>query len=345
MAIASKVLAESDKTNIKHHARLDLIDTNVHYPKGFRSADDGTMLIKDETRNLRYEALPLLPAALDYKNSTGADPASPNDGDIYLLDDSSATYTISSIAWQSGNTIRYSFSGSPNLSGISTSFVLYCYGADDELNNGSFVITTVNDGADWIEVTNTAITDNTHDQAGANGSVELPFGDWTGASNGDFVRWSAADNVWYNIKPVSGQSCYDIALGGLRTYNGTKWLGQKEVIQLAVSDESTVLSTGTAKITFRMPFKMYLTDVRASLTVAGTTSSITTIDINANASTILSTKLTIDLTELTSTTAATPAVISTSTLADDASITIDIDAISGGATEKGLKVTLIGYRI
>ena len=118
----------------------------------------------------------------------------------------------------------------------------------------------------------------------------------------------------------------------------------QEVIQVAVSDETTALTTGTAKLTFRMPFAMTVTEVRASLSTAGTTSGTTTIDINEGGTSILSTKLTIDATEKTSTTAATAAVISDSALADDAEITIDIDAISGGATEAGLKVTLIGNR-
>jgi hypothetical protein len=94
-----------------------------------------------------------------------------------------------------------------------------------------------------------------------------------------------------------------------------------------------------------MPYAMTLTAVRSSLSTAGSTSGVTTVDINEGGSTILSTKLTIDQGEKTSTTAATPAVISDATLADDAEITIDIDAISGGATEKGLKVTLIGTRV
>ncbi len=118
----------------------------------------------------------------------------------------------------------------------------------------------------------------------------------------------------------------------------------QEVIQVAVSDETTALTTGTAKLTFRMPFAMTVTEVRASLSTAGTTSGTTTIDINEGGTSILSTKLTIDATEKTSTTAATAAVISDSALADDAEITIDIDAISTGATEAGLKVTLIGNR-
>ena len=58
----------------------------------------------------------------------------------------------------------------------------------------------------------------------------------------------------------------------------------------------------------------------------------------------VATKLTIDVGEKTSTTAATPAVISDTALADEGIITIDVDAISGGASEAGLKVYLIGYQ-
>ena len=112
---------------------------------------------------------------------------------------------------------------------------------------------------------------------------------------------------------------------------------------VAASDESTALTTGTAKVTFRMPHAMAVTAVRASLSTAQTSGSIFTVDINEGGTSILSTKLTIDNTEKTSTTAATAAVISDSALADDAEITIDIDQIGDG-TAKGLKVTLIGTR-
>lgn len=114
-----------------------------------------------------------------------------------------------------------------------------------------------------------------------------------------------------------------------------------KVVQLAVSDEITALTTGTAKVTFRMPFAMTLTAVRASLTTAQSSGSIFTVDINESGSTILSTKITIDNAEKTSTTAATPPVISDSALADDAEITVDIDQIGDG-TAKGLKISLIG---
>lgn len=114
-------------------------------------------------------------------------------------------------------------------------------------------------------------------------------------------------------------------------------------IQAACSDETTALTTGTAKVTFRMPYAMTVYEVRANLTTAQASGSIFTVDINESGTSILSTKLTIDNTEKTSKTAATPAVISDGSLADDAEITIDIDQIGDG-TATGLKITLIGTR-
>lgn len=114
-----------------------------------------------------------------------------------------------------------------------------------------------------------------------------------------------------------------------------------EVIVVPVSDESTAITTGTAKVTFRMPFAMTLTAVRASLSTASTSGN-PAIDVNEGGVSIFSTTLTVDANEKTSTTATTAAVLSDTALADDAEITIDIDTAGTGA--KGLKVSLIGYR-
>jgi hypothetical protein len=115
-------------------------------------------------------------------------------------------------------------------------------------------------------------------------------------------------------------------------------------LMLDVGDQTTNLTTGTAKKTFRMPFAMTLTGVRASVSTAPVGSTIV-VDINEAGSTILSTKLSIDAAERTSTTAATPAVISDTALADDAEITIDIDQIGSGTAGAGLKVVLLGSRV
>ena len=124
---------------------------------------------------------------------------------------------------------------------------------------------------------------------------------------------------------------------------GTIAQAKAEYLVCAASDETTALTTGTSKITFRMPYAMTLSGVRCSLTTAQTSGSIFTVNINDSGTSILSTKLTIDNTEKTSTTAATAAVISDVNLADDAEITIDIDQVGDG-TAKGLKITLIGTR-
>ena len=132
----------------------------------------------------------------------------------------------------------------------------------------------------------------------------------------------------------------------LPTWANAGTIGTAVALEVACSDESTALTTGTAKVTFRLPFAITLTagegGVRASLTGAGSTSGTTTIDINEGGSTILSTKCTIDYGSLTSVGASTAVVISDTALADNAEITVDIDAVTGGADETGLKIQLIG---
>lgn len=115
---------------------------------------------------------------------------------------------------------------------------------------------------------------------------------------------------------------------------------------MAISDETTAItvnSPGTPALTFRMPHAMTVTEVRANVNVAPTDQSLV-VDINEGGTSILSTKLSIDATEKTSTTAATPAVISDSTLADDAEITVEVDQVGLTEAGKGLKIWLIGYR-
>jgi len=112
----------------------------------------------------------------------------------------------------------------------------------------------------------------------------------------------------------------------------------EQSMTIAISDEATPITAGTSKLTFRAPFAMTLTKIpRASLKTAST-SGIPTVDINENGTSILSTKLTIDANEKTSTTAANAAVLSDTSIADDAELTFDIDVAGTGAI--GLKVTI-----
>jgi hypothetical protein len=116
-----------------------------------------------------------------------------------------------------------------------------------------------------------------------------------------------------------------------------------DVIVIPVGDESTALTTGTNKVRFRLPFAATLLSVRANVNTAPTGSTLI-VDVNEAGTSVLSTKLSIDASETSSTTAATVAVISDSSLADDAEISIDIDQIGSTVAGAGLKVSLFVRR-
>ena len=156
---------------------------------------------------------------------------------------------------------------------------------------------------------------------------------------------STNPGICFTDSPDSGLQCDNT---GAVNYikNGTN-LGElkttstsvQDVYIIACSDETTPLTTGTAKVTFRMPAAGTLTAVKATVTTAPVGSALI-VDINEAGTSVLSTKLSIDDGEETSATAATPAVISDSALADDAEITIDIDQVGSGTAGAGLKVYL-----
>lgn len=185
----------------------------------------------------------------------------------------------------------------------------------------------------------------------ANGAAYIVAASATGAwagKAGQIAFWLTSVGAWTFIVPAAGWTVWVTDEAVRYQYNGSAWstatAGSVTVpIIVACSDETTAITSGSAKVTFRMPYAFTLTAVRASLSTAQSSGSVFTVDINESGATILSTKLTIDNTEKTSTTASTPAVISDASLADDAEITIDIDGLGDG-TAKGLKVTLIGHQ-
>ena len=129
--------------------------------------------------------------------------------------------------------------------------------------------------------------------------------------------------------------------GAASTVTGPTGPQGSSSMTIALSDESTAITTGTAKVTMRAPFAMSITSIpRASVNTVST-SGLPTVDINVGGTSILgANKLSIDANEKTSTTAATPTTLASNptSIADDAEITFDIDVAGTGA--KGLKVVL-----
>jgi len=177
---------------------------------------------------------------------------------------------------------------------------------------------------------------------GFNGDLYPSVASKVMTTTGDLVRYDS-ERERYGIG-ATGTVLTVVA--GLPAWASAGHVTQSRALEVACSDELTALSVSDDLITFRMPYAMTLNagiaGVRASLTTAGTTSGVTTIDIEQGGTSILSTLLTIDYSELTSYTGATPVVISTTALTDNAVITVNVDVLSGGATESGLKIQLIG---
>lgn len=119
-------------------------------------------------------------------------------------------------------------------------------------------------------------------------------------------------------------------------------------MMIGVGDETTAISAGTNKRRIRAPRAFTVTSIRGSLATAQASgANLVTVDVNNAGNSMLSTKLTIDNSEVTSETAVTAAVLDATyvDIADDALIAIDIDNCDGSTTAAGLKVTLIGFRV
>lgn len=166
-------------------------------------------------------------------------------------------------------------------------------------------------------------------------------------TNTEVVRVTAISTDTLTIvRAQEGSTARSIVAGDVIRAGPTKAIMDElaiEILGYACSDETTALTTGTAKISFHMPFAMTLTSVKAEVTTAPTGSTLI-VDINESGSTILSTKLSIDASETDSTTAASAAVISDTTLANNALMTVDIDQVGATIAGTGLKIYLIGKR-
>lgn len=219
-----------------------------------------------------------------------------------------------------GDTITVKTTGNIDLGGL----------GDAVLNSVDEYLVFLYDGAEYDLVfasPNTQTVDLT-DYVNADHFADADWGTYFTVSSGDvLIDTDVIDTEHYAEDSVDITALKEIPIS----------------IGVACSDETTDLTTGPAKVTFRAPYAFTLTGVRANVNTAPTDATLN-VDINEGGSSVLSTVITIDATEETSTTAATAAVISDAAIADDAEITIDIDQIGSTAAGKGLKVWLLGTR-
>lgn len=175
-----------------------------------------------------------------------------------------------------------------------------------------------------------------------NGNELFKFSPVASAVNELTVR-NAAANSAVGMDATGGDTNIDMEL----VPKGSGVMKAKTTVQLTAVGPTTDTSTGDGKTGFRVPKElagMNLVAVAACVTTAGTTNT-TDIQLRrvraGSAVDMLSTKITIDSTEVDSSTAATPAVINTSNddVAEADQIYVDIDAVHTTAA-KGLFVHL-----
>lgn len=147
----------------------------------------------------------------------------------------------------------------------------------------------------------------------------------------------------YFVVPVNVVGAASASPGGDTTTSSTDLTKPIVPLIAAASDETTPIIVASDLLTVRTPYAFTVTGVRASLTTPQTSGSTFTVDIKVGGVSILSTLITIDNGELSSVGAAVQPVLSTTSLADDAEITVDVTQIGDG-TATGLKVYVIGHR-
>jgi hypothetical protein len=160
---------------------------------------------------------------------------------------------------------------------------------------------------------------------------------------GDLIVGGAMDGVKATprrlVKGAEGQVLMVVA-GALAWVTPQAGLTPPPIVQdIACSDETTPVTVGTGKITFRTVGARTLIGVRSS--AKAVTGAALIVDINKNGASILSTKLSIDAGEESSVTAAAPVVITDTAFPDNTEITIDFDQVGSTSAGKGVKVYLI----
>lgn len=207
---------EKSNKDLNSHVRADEDEQNMHFPKLFLSANKGQISWKDETENLEWRQLTVFPPVIDIVDGAVAPPTE-NNGDTYVITVTTILDT-NTIAFQSGNTIRHTFNGSPDLSVVAVNDHLRIIDAGKVSNNGTFKITAVNNTLGFIEVTNPNRSDSTDDEASDSPATGTTVdAGWDQTGDGDWVEFDGADDVWSGVTLDTGASFFNEAADELTT--------------------------------------------------------------------------------------------------------------------------------
>ncbi len=167
----------------------------------------------------------------------------------------------------------------------------------------------------------------------------LPVAGLANGTDGELITWNACAVAATVGAGTCGQFLQSQGAGCVPLFATLP--NPTESFMFAASDETTALTTGL-KLTFHMPYAFTLTDIKGSLTTASCC-GVVTVDVSEAGTSIMTCcKVQFDACEATTETAACPPVLTDTALANNAVMTICVDA--AGMCAAGLKVTLIGTR-
>jgi hypothetical protein len=215
---------------------------------------------------------------------------------------------------------------------------------------------------DWVADTSTSYTSS--DVLVEVESGKKKIGDSTNKwADLAYLEWDVAAGVqprsgsttdWANLGVTlsAGELGYNTTTGDMKIGDGSTAFSSLRTIKadgkvvLQVTAGPTNTATGDAQAVYKIPARYNGLNLTGVAAWVGTTGTTGTTDIQVRNITdsqdMLSTKMTIDSTERSTLTAATPAVINTSydDVATDDFIAIDVDAVHSGTPAKGLWVEL-----
>lgn len=149
---------------------------------------------------------------------------------------------------------------------------------------------------------------------------------------------------------IDGKYAIAMYISGGQGPAGTDVNSKYDTIIASASDESTPISTGGPKTTFRAPYAMDLGVpgsegyIRISLTNAPTGADFI-VNVTMNGSTMFTTQVRIDATEKTSVTSVIPAVLAITDIPDDAEFLVYVIQVGSTYAGSGLKVALTGIKV
>lgn len=274
--------------------------------------------------------------SLDLDDLGDVNAGSPTDGQVLAWDDGAATWLP----------VTPATGGATTLDGLTD--------VNAPAPTVGQVLTWDDTPGEWVAATPAAVPADLDDLADVNAAAP---------SNGQVLTWDSTPGEWVAATPAvvpeqlndltdvnalapsdgevltwdSGTAKWIAAVGGGVGGGGSAVSSQWSII-VAVSDETTDLTTGDSKITFYMDRDVTLTEVFSGLSGQSSSGNVT-IDVRKNSTTIFSTPPSIQANEDTSLTG-TVAALSDTTFNKGDKVEIDIDAAGTGAS--GLKVVFLG---